>query len=152
MACNLPDSSVHGIFQARILEWIAISFFRGSPQPRDWTRVFCITGRFFTIWATGKFLLFLCIVHLRRPPYLSLLFFGTLLQLGISFPFSLAFHSSSLLSYSSSDNHLASLHFFFLWMILVTASCTMFRTSVHSSSGTLSIRSSPLNLFITSIV
>ena len=41
-------SSVHGILQARILEWIAIPFCRGSSQPRDRTRVSCIAGRFFT--------------------------------------------------------------------------------------------------------
>ena len=38
-----PGSSVHGIFQARILEWVAISFSRGSPWPRDWTCVSCIS-------------------------------------------------------------------------------------------------------------
>ena len=48
-----------------------------------------------------------------------------------------------------SDNHVAFLHFFFLGMALVTASYTMLQTSVHSSSGTLSTRSNPLNLFIT---
>ena len=53
---------------------------------------------------------------------------------------------------ASSDNHLAFLHFFFLGMVLITASRTMSRTSIHSSSGTLSIRSSPLNLFLTSTV
>ena len=42
MNCNLPGSSVHGILQARIVEWVAISFFRGSFQPRDGTRVSCI--------------------------------------------------------------------------------------------------------------
>ena len=47
---------------------------------------------------------------------------------------------------ASSDNHFAFLHFFFLGMILITASCTISGTSVHSSSGTLSIRSNPLNL------
>ena len=47
--CSLPGSSVHGIFQARILEWIAISFSRGSSQPRDQTRVSHIVGRCFTI-------------------------------------------------------------------------------------------------------
>ena len=46
---------------------------------------------------------------------------------------------------ASSDNHFAFLHFFFLGMVLITASCTMLRTSVHSSSGTLSIRYNPLN-------
>ena len=49
--CSLPDSSVHGIFQARILEWVAIPLSRGSSQPRDWTRVSCTAGGFFTIWA-----------------------------------------------------------------------------------------------------
>ena len=54
MDCGLPGSSVHGILQARIQEWAAISFSRGSSPPRDRTQVFCIAGRFFTIWATGK--------------------------------------------------------------------------------------------------
>ena len=49
-----PGSSVHGILQARILEWVAIPFSRGSSQPRDQTQVFCIAGRFFTIWATKE--------------------------------------------------------------------------------------------------
>ena len=48
MDCNPPGSSVHEIFQARILEWVAISFSRGSSQPRDQTRVSCTAGRFFT--------------------------------------------------------------------------------------------------------
>ena len=45
--CSPPGFSVHGILQARILEWIAISFSRGSSQPRDQTRVSCIGGRRF---------------------------------------------------------------------------------------------------------
>ena len=52
----------------------------------------------------------------------------------------------------SSDNRFAFSHFFFLRMVLITASCTMSQTSVYSSSGTLSIRSNPLNLFVTSTV
>ena len=53
MDCNLSGSSIHGIFQVRILEWIAISFSRRSSWPRDWTQVSCIVGRClcFTIWA-----------------------------------------------------------------------------------------------------
>ena len=51
---------------------------------------------------------------------------------------------------TSSDNHLAFLHFFFFGIILVTASCAILWTSVHGSSGTVCIRSNPLNLFITS--
>ena len=46
-----PDSSVHGISQARILEWVAIPFCKGSSQPREQTWVSCIAGRFFTIFA-----------------------------------------------------------------------------------------------------
>ena len=49
-----PGSSVHGILQARILEWVTIPFSRGSSWPRDRTRVSCIQNRFFTIWVTGK--------------------------------------------------------------------------------------------------
>ena len=49
-----PGFSVHGILQARILEWVTIPFFRGHSQPRDWTWVSCTAGRFFTIWATRK--------------------------------------------------------------------------------------------------
>ena len=51
MDCSLQGSSIHGIFQARILEWVAISFSRGSSQPRDQTQVSHIAGRRFTIWA-----------------------------------------------------------------------------------------------------
>ena len=52
MDCSLSGSSVHGIFQARVLEWIAISFCRASSRPRDRTWVSHIAGRCFTIWAT----------------------------------------------------------------------------------------------------
>ena len=48
---NPPGSSVHGILQARVLEWDVVPFSRGSSQPRDQTQVFCFAGRFFTIWA-----------------------------------------------------------------------------------------------------
>ena len=54
MDCNLPGSSIHGIFQARILEWVAISFSRRSSKPRDRTQVSCVIGRCFIIWATGE--------------------------------------------------------------------------------------------------
>jgi len=54
MDCSLPGSSVHGILQARILEWVAIPFFRRSSQPRDWTKVSCIACRLFTVWATRE--------------------------------------------------------------------------------------------------
>ena len=50
----LRSLSVHGIFQARVLEWVAISFSRGSSQPRDQTRVSRTAGRCFTVWATRE--------------------------------------------------------------------------------------------------
>ena len=52
--CNTPGSSVHGIIQARILEWVAIPFSRGSSWPRDRTHVSCITGQYFTEWTTRE--------------------------------------------------------------------------------------------------
>ena len=52
--CSLPGSSVHAIFQAIVLEWIAISFSRGSSQPRDRTQVSRIVDRRFTVWATRE--------------------------------------------------------------------------------------------------
>ena len=54
MDCSLPGFSVHGISQARILEWVAISFSRGSSQPRDRTQVSCIAGRCFTLCTTSE--------------------------------------------------------------------------------------------------
>ena len=54
MDCSPVGSSVHGILQAKILEWVAISFSRESSQPRDWTQVSRIAGRLFTDWATRE--------------------------------------------------------------------------------------------------
>ena len=54
MDWGLPGFSVHGIFQARVLEWVAISFSRGSSWPRDRTQVSGIVGRCFTLWATRE--------------------------------------------------------------------------------------------------
>ena len=52
--CDPMDYPVHGILQARILEWIAFPLSRGSSKPRDETQVSCIAGRFFTSSAQGK--------------------------------------------------------------------------------------------------
>ena len=52
--CSPPGSSVHGTLQTRILEWVAISFLRGSSLPRDWTQVSRIAGRHFNLWATRE--------------------------------------------------------------------------------------------------
>ena len=54
MDCSLPGFSIHGIFQARVLEWVAISFSRGSSQPGHWTPVSRIVGRHFTLWTTRE--------------------------------------------------------------------------------------------------
>ena len=80
MDCSLPGSSIHGIFWARILEWVIISFSRGSSQPRDWTWVFHIASKLFTIWATRESLLptseprclFLHCPHMLATSYLWL--------------------------------------------------------------------------------
>ena len=66
MDCRPPGSSVYGISQARILEWVVIFFSRGSSQPRDWTQASCLAGGFFTTEPPGKpprtmYLLLLCL-------------------------------------------------------------------------------------------
>ena len=67
MDCSLPGSSVHGILQTRMLEWVAISLYRRSSQPRDWTQISSIAGWFFTIWATREAQVsnpcLLCLLH-----------------------------------------------------------------------------------------
>ena len=52
--CSPPGSSIHGILQARILEWVAISFFRRSSWPKDQTQISHIAGRHFNLWATRE--------------------------------------------------------------------------------------------------
>jgi len=54
--CNPKDYTAHGILQARILEWVAVPFFRGSSQPRDQTQVFLIVDGFFRAEPQGKHL------------------------------------------------------------------------------------------------
>ena len=66
--CGLPGSSIHGIFQARVLEWVAISFSRESSWPRDWTRVSHMVGRRFTVWATGEVLFEQRALHFYYAP------------------------------------------------------------------------------------
>ena len=57
MDCSLLGSSVHRILQARILEWVAISFSSGSSWARDRTQVSCIAGRRFNLWATAEYIM-----------------------------------------------------------------------------------------------
>ena len=51
---NCNNYTIHGILQARILEWVAFLFSRGSSQPRDQTQVYCVAGRHFTSWVTKE--------------------------------------------------------------------------------------------------
>ena len=84
-------------------------------------------------------------------PYYSL---ELCIQMGRSFLFSFAFASLlfSAICKASSDNHFPFLHFFSLGIVWITTYCTMWQTSVHSSSGVLSLRSNPWNLFVNSTV
>ena len=68
MDCTLLGSSVHGILQARILEWVVVPFSRGSSQPKDRTQVFCIVGRFFTIWATREAEYRIACINIQKKP------------------------------------------------------------------------------------
>ena len=86
------------------------------------------------------FLPFLCIDRWRRLSYLFLLFFGTLHSDAYIFPFLLCFSPLLFTTICKAfpDSHFAFLHFFSMGMVLITVSCTMWQTSVHSSSGILS--------------
>ena len=102
------------------------------------------------------FPLFLCTDHWGRLSYLSWLLFGILCSNGYIFSlllyFSLLFLLQLFVSPPQTAILLFFLHFFFLVTVLITASCTMSWTSVHSSLDTLSLRCNPLNLFLTSTV
>jgi len=70
MDCSLPGSSVHEIFQARVLDWVAISFSRESSSLRDQTQVSNITDRYFSIWATRE------AQNFYEDSFIFLFFFG----------------------------------------------------------------------------
>ena len=61
------ESSVHGILQARMQEWVAVPFSRGSSRPSEWTLVSCTEGKFFTIWATKKWTVSTSYLLYRKP-------------------------------------------------------------------------------------
>ena len=65
--CSPPSFSTHGIFQARVLEWVAIPFSRGSSPPRDQTQIFWTAGRCVIVWATQA--------HVQREWLQSFLFY-----------------------------------------------------------------------------
>ena len=66
MDCSPPGPSVHGISQARILEWVAISSSKGASQPRDRTHISCIAGRFFINWAIREAIFKVSVYILER--------------------------------------------------------------------------------------
>ena len=108
-----PGSSVLGIFQARILEWVAISFSRGSSPPWDWTWVSYIAGGFFANWAT------------REAP-----FFHDFSNLNLFVLVRLAKVFLLLLIFSKSQRsilliflHLPSSYLFLLWSLLFPSIC-----------------------------
>ena len=98
MDCSLPGSSIHGIFQAKVLEWVASAFY-------------CFS--LFALITEEGFLLSPCYsLEIHSDGYI--------------FPFLLCLQLlSSAICKASSDNHFAFLHFFFLGLALITASCTM---------------------------
>ena len=65
--CSLPGSSLHGIFQAKILQWVAIAAFRGSSWPRDWICTSCIGRQILYHWATRESPIFWYIGWVRVP-------------------------------------------------------------------------------------
>ena len=90
MDCSPPGSSVHGILQARILEWVAIPFSKGSSQPRDQSCASHITGKFFTVGAT-------------REAKLTQIHLFKLLTLGSSYPVPPLVHSKDSWTHLNTD-------------------------------------------------
>jgi len=133
MDFSLPGSSVHGILQARIMEWTAISFFRGSSRPRDQTRVSCTAGRFFTIWTTKETPDSSLLVYKKVTVfYILILHTTTLLNLFINSNSFLVgfriFYILSIISFANSDSFTSS---FPIWMPFISFPCliSMAKTS-----------------------
>ena len=87
MDCSPLDSSVHGILQARILEWFAVSLSRGSSWPWDWTLISCITGGFFITESPGKstLVVLVCVLVLLQALFCLLIHSTLLVQKTIFF-------------------------------------------------------------------
>ena len=137
-----------GILQARILEGVAIPFSRDLPNPGIEPASLCITGRFFTVWATrealsqGK-----CPITLELQNIKAVTPWGVqAVEAGLQH-WNQNIYLMETLEYSSISWVQSCFH-----TLTNHVTCTMSRTSFHSSSGTLSIRSSPLNLLLTSTV
>ena len=98
VGCNPPGSPVHGIFPARILEWVAISFSRGSSWPRDRTQVSRTVGRHITIWATREILRKRITVKTQSEKRVSPDLHRSLLPFFYSPPFPLLLHEGTELT------------------------------------------------------
>ena len=83
--CSLPGFSVHGILQARILEWVPMLLSRGSSQPGDRTQVSCIADRFFTNWATGEALIMFNLLFNPLIEFIISVNFGNYIWLSFKF-------------------------------------------------------------------
>ena len=130
MDCSPPGSSVHGILQARIMEWGAMPSSRGSSWPRDWTHVSYIIGRFFTIWATKKALYIL--VGISNEMLCSQCSLSVLYHFALSY--SVMFTLTPWLSCSPPG--------FFTIKSLFVPLWRYFKTIIHSSSKFLPLMSS----------
>ena len=122
MNCSLPGSSIHGIFQARVLEWGAIAFSEISSLSHSIVFLY-----FFALIAQEGFLISSCYLELCiQMLYLSFspLLFASLLY--------------TVICKASSESQYDLLHFFSRGMVLLPVSCTMSRTSANCSSGSLS--------------
>ena len=105
MDCGPPGSSVHGILQARILEWVAMPSSRRSSWPRDWTRVSCgscIAGGFFTTEPPGK----PCLNHWTTPNWLPMFNLSFNLETSYQYLTSWTLHSYHLLGDSNNQERL----------------------------------------------
>ena len=97
---EINKASVHGILQARILEWVAFPFFRRSSQSWDRTQISCIAARFFTIWATREALVSMQMYGLTLKHSKTKTFFWLLLK---KFTFSALWNFSELPNFSVSS-------------------------------------------------
>ena len=135
MDCSLPGSSVHGIFQARVLEWGAIAFSRNVPLV---SLIFLKRSLVFPILLFSSISLHWSLRKAFLSP-LAVLWNSAFKWVYLSFsPLPFASLLFTAICKASSDNHFAFLHFFFLGIVLIPASCTMSQTSVYISLGTLS--------------
>ena len=118
MDCSPPGSSVHGILQARTLEWVAISFSRGSSWPRDWTWVSCIAGRFSSSEPQGKPFLFVKYIIIWRLRKVTK-----------------AVHLK-LVSENQNDFYATPISFFFLFFYFIFWPCSMWDLSSPTRNWT----------------